>query len=186
MKLFSLRPLAALGAIALCLTLTSGKANAQTVVQASITTNAAITVVDGVDMAFGEWFLVHGGAPANDFNIVLDTAGGVTDTAVAPSLATEITPGPVSGTVTVELPAAATVQMTRGVIADFADPGLTLTAITYATATEAEAPLLLVAVPVTVTAPATPETVSFGATVAVTATPGDAIHTASFAVSFAY
>jgi hypothetical protein len=180
--------LAVQGAFALMLAF-SPTANAQTVVQASISTSSAITVADGADMAFGEWFLAVGGA-GGPFSLTLSTAGVITDDAGASSFAEEITPGAVVGTVTATTPTGVdgiVLQMTRDAIVPFADAGLTLENITYMTTTEAEDALdEATAVPVTVLVGGTPELVSFGADIAVSATPADGTHTASFTVSFAY
>jgi hypothetical protein len=188
MNVKSMKIMAVQGAFALMLAF-SPTANAQTVVQSSITTSAAITVTDGNDMAFGEWFLVVGGA-GTGFSLTLATDGTFSDTATAPDVATEITAGAVVGTVTVQTPTGADgieLQMTRDTITDFTDAGLTLENITYMTATEVEAAFdEATPVPVTVVLGGTPETVSFGADIAVSATPADGTHAASFTVSFAY
>lgn len=177
---------AAFGVMALGIAALSGSANAQTPINVSLDTNSAITVVDGADFDFGEWFLVHDGA--DDFELNMTGAGVLTVANIATSVATELTSVDQPADLTVETPAAAVVQMTRGVITDFGDAALTLAAITYTTATEGpDDPLpQAVASPVTVVAGATPETVSFGADIQVTGTPADGNHTANFTVSFAY
>lgn len=184
------KTLAVCGLIALGFAVFSPSAKAQTTVQTSITTSSAITVTDGDDIDFGTWFLVHGGLPADDFTLVMDTTGAITDNIVAQdATAIELTAANQNGTVDVTTPLGAdnvVLQMTRGAINDFADAGLSLTAVTYATATEAEAPLLLAAVPVTVLVGGTDEEVAFGATITVTGTPVDNTHTATFSVTFAY
>lgn len=183
--------LAAFAALALVLAFSSGSAHAQTV-QSSITTSSAITATDGVDMAFGTWFLLHGpGGAGDDFSLTIDTAGVITDDIVAQaSVATELVAGPAAaGTVLVTVPLGAdgvVLQMTRGAITDFPSAALTMQNVTYSTASQVEAPFNLVAVPVTVITGGTDETVSFGADILVTATPADGLNTASFVVSFAY
>jgi hypothetical protein len=161
-------------------------------VTATLTTNSAITVVDGADMNFGTWFLVFRNADL--FSLHLDTATGLT-TAVGAlggtnSLAIETAAGSVLGTVTVNLPAGLNnviLNMQRSATTDMPDAGLTLNAITYDTAIET--PTVMTALtnyPVTVQTGGIAETVTFGADVDVTATPADAVHVGSFTVSFAY
>lgn len=163
-------------------------------VNATLTTNAAITVADGVDMTFGTWFLIF--RNADIFNLHMTTAGVITAVGLGPTPATDsrainILPSPQAGTVTVMLPAGVSgvvLNMQRTAITDFADAGLTLSNITYGTATEGANVALPATtnVPVTAVTGGTPETVSFGADIDVTATPADATHTASFDVSFSY
>lgn len=183
----SMKSLAVLGAFALMLAF-STNANAQTTVQASITTNAAITVADGVDMDYGTWFLAVNGA--DDFLLTMTTAGVVTASGNVTSTATNIVPAVGAGTVTVTTPTGTTntvLQMTRSAIIDFPDAGLTFQNTTYGTAAQgANQALGVVAVPVTVATGGTPQTVSFGGQINVSATPADATHLASFTVSFAY
>jgi hypothetical protein len=163
-------------------------------VNASITTSSAITVADGQDMTFGTWFLIF--RNADNFSLHMTTAGVITAVGLGPTPATDsrainILAAAQVGTVTVQLPAGVSgvvLNMQRTAITDFTDVALTLNNITYATATEG-ANLALPAttnVPVTAVTGGTPETVSFGADIDVTATPADATHTASFDVSFAY
>lgn len=162
-------------------------------VNASITTASAITVADGVDMAFGTWFILF--RNADNFIIRLSSAGVISTTGLAlpanaNSNAVNTLVAPVAGTVTASLPAGVSgvvLNMQRTVITDFTDLALTLNSITYSTTTEAEAPLPATTnVPVTVVTGGTAETVSFGGDVEVTGNPADATHTASFQVSFAY
>ncbi len=185
----SLKSFAAIGALALVLAFLPGGAQAQTI-QSSITTSSAITATDGVDMGFGTWFLIHGGAPANDFTLTMDTAGAVVSTAAPPSVSTELVAGSGQGTVLVTVPAGANgvvLQMTRGAIVDFPSAALTLQNTTYGTVTQgANQPLAGAAVPVTVVTGGVNEVVSFGAQIAVTGTPADGANTGSFSVTFAY
>lgn len=162
-------------------------------VNANITTASAITVADGVDMAFGTWFILF--RNADNFIIRLSTAGVITPVGLGPTPATDSRAintlvGPVAGTVTASLPSGVSgvvINMQRTAITDFADAALTLNTITYSTATEAEAPLPATTnVPVTIVTGGTPETVNFGGDVEVTGNPADLTHTASFIVSFAY
>jgi len=162
-------------------------------VNVSLITNSAITVADGVDMAFGTWFLIFRNADAFELRI---TPAGVTSIqniggGTADSQAVNTIAAPVAGTVTVSLPAGINgivVNMQRTLETDFTDAGLTLTRITYSTVTEPGPTVMTAATnyPVTVVTGGVAETVSFGADIQVTATPADATHTATFQVSFAY
>ena len=186
MTTHTFKTLALVGAIALGMILTPGSAKAQTTVNAAITTNAAVTVVDGVDADFGTWFLAVVSADA--FVLTMDTAGAIVPGGITTSYATETINVDQEATVTVAVPAAAIVlQMTRSPITDMPDAGLTYQNTTYATVTEGpNQPLGAVAVPVTVVAANTAETISFGGEISVTATPANATHTATYTVSFAY
>lgn len=186
----SIKTVALFGAVVLGLAFTSGSAKAQETVNANITTSSAITTTDGVDMGFGTWFaaVVSGDA----FTIgMLSSTGAVTAAGVTTSFAIELVPVDQAGTVTVEMPTGADnvlLQMTATAITDFADPGLSLSALNYTTATEGNDVVLVPLTPVDVTAVTggTPETVRFGGTIDVSATPADAAHVASFDVSFAF
>lgn len=175
-----------MGAVALGMVLTSNSAKAQTTVGASITTSAAITVVDGNDLNFGTWFLAVVGA--DDFLITMPNTGVAVASGNVASFATKTTAVDVPGTMTVSVPAAGIVlQMTRSAISDFTDGGLTFQNPTYTTFTEVgDNPLGLLPVPVTVVAAGTPETITFGGQIHVTATPANQAHTASYTVAFAY
>lgn len=176
-------------------------ANAQTAtIQASITTDAAIDVVDGDDMDFGTWLLIH--RNSDDFELVMDTAGAITTANLAggagDSVAQELTSVDQAATVTVDLPTGASnveLALTRTAITNVAgdldgdgSTALTLQDITYSTATETGNNTLAESTPevVTVVAGGTPETVSFGGTIAVSGQPNDTTHTAAFDVTFAY
>ncbi len=186
MNTHTIKTLALMGAVALGMVLTSHSAKAQTTVNAAITTSAAITVVDGVDMDFGTWFLAVVGA--DDFLLTMPSTGIVTASGNVASFATKTTPVDQAGTMTVSVPAAGIVlQMTRSAITDFADAGLTFQNTTYTTATQVgNNALAALAVPVTVVAAGVPEPITFGGQIHVTATPANQVHTASFTVSFAY
>ncbi|MGZ9109226.1 MAG: hypothetical protein ACXW4B_10460 [Micavibrio sp.] len=183
-----LKTLALFGAVALGLAFIPGTAKAQTV-NATLTTDAGITTVDVSDMGFGTWFLAYIGA--DSFTLDMDTAGTVVANGIATSFATELVPGSGFGEVTVDLPLGANnivLQMTATAITDFADPALTLQSLLYETATElADQPFVpLVGTDVTVVTGGTPESVRFGATIAVSAQPADGLDTATFDVSFAF
>jgi hypothetical protein len=190
MNFKSMKYAAAVAVIALGI---SGQAQAQTPVLTNITTNSAITIVDVQDIEFGTWFLIFRNADAFSLNM---TTAGVSSAVglgggAADSQAIELVAGTGEGQVTVDLPVGLNniqLNMQRDAIVDFADAGLTLTNTTYGTATEGANVALATAtnVPVTVVNGGTPEVVSFGADIAVSATPADAAHSASFNVTFAY
>ncbi len=180
-----------LGKIALtaCLLSAPMQAFAQTAtVQADLITDSAITTNNISNMDFGEWFLVHGGVGTGVLTLTDD--GSVSATATTTpvgSTFTNLTPSGSEGVITVEIPAAAVLTMTRSNTTDFADAGLSLAAVTYVTATESgNIDSDATAVPVTVVAANTPETVTFGGQVGITATPADAAHAATFDVTFSF
>lgn len=157
-------------------------------IQADLVTDSAITTTNVSNMDFGEWFLVHGGVGTGVITLTDDGSVSATATTTpAGSTFTNITPPATEGVITVSIPAATVMTMTRSNTTDFADTGLSLAAVTYRTATEngnidndgdAE--------PVTVTVANTPETVTFGGQVAITDTPADAAHSATFDVTFSF
>lgn len=190
MNFKSMKYAAAVAAIALGI---SGHAQAQTPVLANITTSATITVADIADMEFGSWFLIF--RNADIFSLVMTPAGVVTPTGLGgnptDSQAVVLVAGAGEGQVSANLPTGAdgyVINMQRDAVVDFPDPGLALSAVTYSTATEVGPTLVPAAtnVPVTVVTGGTPEVVSFGSTISVSATPADATHSASFNVTFAY
>lgn len=165
-------------------------------VNVNLTTNSAVTVVDGVDMQFGTWFLVFRNAdlfslrvsPVDGSISTVGLGGGTAD-----SQAINTIPGSQAGTVTVSLPTGingVVVNMQRTATVNFTDTNISLTNIMYDTAQDAGATGVVMTpvtnYPVTIVAGGTPETVRFGADIAVTGTPADGVHTASFDVSFAY
>ncbi len=189
----NIKKIAAVAVALMGITFVSSAANAQTTVNASITTDAAITVVDGNDIDYGTWLLIH--RNSDDFTLTMDTAGVITPGGLGggagDSVAQELVAANQVGTLTVDLPLGATnveLAMQRGAITPFADAALTLQNITYATATETGNNVLAEATPVvaTVVAGGTPETVSFGSEIDVTGQPADTTHTASFDITFAY
>jgi len=186
MKSSPLKLMAFTGAIAL------GFAGAKTVtaqtVVATLITSSAITTTDGTDMDFGTWLIQLDGTDTPTFTMNDTGAFSVVAAGFPGSQVVNITAGVQRGTVLVQTPAPAVLQMTRGGNVAFTDAAMVLTSITYATATETSAALGATAtVPVTVVGSATDETVSFGGVITVgTAQPADATHTASFDVTFAY
>ncbi len=185
----SLLKILSLGIVAIFTLSMSTEARAQTeTVQADLVTNSAITTVNVSNMDFGEWFLVYGGVGTGVLTLT-DNGTVVTTATTTPagSTFTNLTASATEGVVTVQIPAAAVLTMTRSASADFADPGLSLAATTYRTATEnGNIDNNLDAVPVTVVAANVAETVTFGGQVAITATPADAAHAATFDVTFSF
>jgi hypothetical protein len=185
------------GAAILGLAIMAGPVNAAVFtdnadVDITIDTLSGITAADGATMDFGDWLI--GVAAADTASIVMATDGTYTINEGATSQLVELggNASGTAGTVTVDLPAGADeveLQMERGAITDFADAALTLSDITYATATEGDDIPLAEATPVVVTVDTggTPETVSFGATItASNASPANGTHTATFNVVFSY
>ena len=188
MKHINLKTLA-LGATAAFFMISPMQASAQTeTIQADLITNSAITTTNVSNMDFGEWFMVHGGVGTGVITLTDDGTVAVTATTTpAGSTLTNLTASASEGVITVEIPSAAVLTMTRSNTTDFADAGLSLAATTYRTATEngninADAD----AVPVTIVAGGVAETVTFGGQVAMTATPADATHAATFDVTFSF
>ena len=189
----SIKTMAATAALLIGVVGAGSIATAQTPVQAAITTNAAITVVDIRDMAFGTWLLVFRNADA--FSLTMDTTGVITPVGLGGgptnSIALNLVTAPLTARVSANLPAGANgvvINMQRDAIVDMPDLGLTFVSPTYATVTEGanQALPLATPVPVTVVTGGTAEVVDFGGTIDVSATPANATHTASFNVTFAY
>lgn len=165
------------------------KSHAQTeTVQADLVTTSAITTANVSNMDFGEWFLVYGGVGTGVLTLTDDGSVSVTATTTpAGSTFTNLTAAATEGEVTVQIPAPAVMTMTRSSTTDFVDSGLSLAAVTYRTATEnGNIDNDSDTGPVTVTLAATPESVVFGGQVAITGTPTNATHAATFDVTFSY
>jgi len=180
-----------LGKIALtaCLLTAPMQAFAQTeTIQADLITDSAIVTTNVSNMDFGEWFLVHGGVGTGVLQLTDDGSVAVTATTTPiGSTFTNLAGSASEGVITVEIPAAAVLTMTRSNTVDFADAGLSLASVSYRTASENGAINSdATAVPVTVTAANSPETVTFGGEVGISATPADATHTATFDVTFSF
>ncbi len=175
---------------ALICTIAAGNANAQTTVTTTLTTDSSITAVDGADADYGTWFIAYRAPDA--FDLVMDTAGVTSTANIVTSTALNLVLVDQPGDLTVDLPAGANgvvLDMERTAITDFADPALTLTSITYGTATEGANLAFAVTpatVPVTVVTGGTPEPVTFGSTIAVTGQPVDGADTADYDVTFSF
>ena len=167
----------------------SGVAKAQTAtVQADLITTSAITAGTVSAMDFGEWFLVYGGVGTGVLTLTDDGSNSATATTTpAGSTFTNLTASTSEGQVDVTIPAPAVMTMTRSNTTDFTHGGLSLAAVTYRTATEnGNIDSDASAGPVTVTTGGVAEAVKFGGNVAITATPADATHAATFDVTFSY
>lgn len=170
-----------------------GQAQAQTVITTNLDVDSAITVAPGNDIEFGTWLLVYRNADAFSLVMAPDT-GNITPTGLGggagDSVAISLVAGTGQGNLTVDLPVGANgiaINMTRGAITDMPSTALTLQNITYNTTTEGNQPFLQATnEPVTVVTGGTPETVSFGAEIAVSAQPLDGPHSGTFTVNFAY
>jgi len=169
----------------------SNYAFAQTeTVNATLITSSAITTADVSDMDFGEWLIqfTAGDAPVltltNDGSVATTQTGSVANG----SQVINITATATEGVVNVQTPGTSALTITRSASGDFADAGLSLTTTSYRTANDGNNSLDADTDTgtVTVLAAATDEAVTFGGTVAITATPGDATHTAQFDVTFSY
>lgn len=157
-------------------------------VNVSFTTTSTINTVDVSDMDFGTFMVIVAGG--DNPTITLTDDGNATATVAnnANSTVTQIIAPATEGVVTVETPAPVVLTMTRSASVDFADANLSLTSVTYNTATENSTAINANGAngPVTVVAGATPEAVNFGGVITATATPGDAAHTATFLVTFTF
>ncbi len=170
----------------------SSKANAQSeTLNATLATSSAIDTVVVTNLDFGE-FLVRWVTPDTP-TLTLSSTGAVA-TAIAGvvnSTIVQITAPANRGEITVEIPAGNVIMdLNRSAITDFTDAALTLSTVTYTTATEtvsATVPASPATVPVTVVAADTPETIRFGGVIDISGIPVDnAAHTASFSVTLAY
>lgn len=189
MKLLNKKYLAAASALVLGVAAFGSTAQAQTTVNATFTTSSGITVLPGNTMDFGTYLLQVGGGDNPTLTLSDDGSNAVVVANNPNSQIIEITAPATEGSVTVDAAANGTeLTMTRDAAStvDFVDTGLSLTAVTYRTATEtgnidADGDTGTV----TVVTAGTPETVTFGGVITATATPADTTHAASFTVSFA-
>lgn len=185
----SFKLLAYSSAAVLALSVYGKPAQAQTeTLVATLITSSAIdtTLVSGMD--FGTWLIQFA---ANSTPSITLTDSGVASTSqtgtLGNSTVVEITDSANEGVVTVTIPGPAVLDLTRGTVTDFAATGLSLSTITYDTATQTSTVLAANTVqPVTVVAANVAETIRFGGIVTITGTPADGTHTASFNVTLAY
>lgn len=192
MRLTKLRLMAFTSAAALGLALPLNGALAQTeTVNLTFTTTSAIASTDTSDMDFGTWVTQIGAvdAAADDVTLTLTSDGSATASAAnsTDSVMIEVTAPATEGVVNVQTPAASSLTMTRSNEVGFADGNLSLTSVSYRTASEG--PTVIAPAgngPVTVVGAATDEPVNFGGEITFDDTPADGAHTASFDVTFSY
>lgn len=198
MRFNTLKTFAAVAVIAVVAM--SGQANAQLVdnqdVDVTIATNSAIDVQHVADIDFGEWFVIVRSGETPTLTIAPDGPVNATVAGETDSDLTELTAGTGPGQLTVEVPAATVMTMTRGAAGQpatspFADSNIVLTDVTYTTATEAAAISLNADGEdgvVTVVAGATPENINLGAVLTFNDTPDDDLspHTATVNLQLAY
>ncbi|MEZ5814799.1 MAG: hypothetical protein R3E13_08830 [Alphaproteobacteria bacterium] len=194
MKPISTKALAFASALVLGTAISSGSAIAQTeTVNAQLITSSAITTVDVSDMDFGTYLIqfTAGDTPVlnltNDGSVLVTQVGSVANG----SQVVQITAPATEGVVTVDVPAPASLTMTASAFTDIVDAGLTLDVATFRTASENGSVITGGAVDAAdtitvVTGGGTPETVTFGGQIDISATPADATHTAQFDVTFSY
>lgn len=184
-----LRLLAYSSAFALAVCFHGQQAQAQTeTVTATLITSSAIDSAVTTGMDFGTWLIQFAANSTPSITLTNDGSAGTSQTGViGNSTVVEITDSANEGVVTVTTPAPTVLDLTRGTVTDFAQTVLSLSTITYDTATESSTVLAAnAAQPVTVVAGNTAETVRFGGIVTITGTPTDATHTATFNITFAY
>ena len=175
-------------AIALCI---GGKEDAIAQVTQSITatlkTSSAITVAKVSDMDFGEW-LVRFVDNTPSITLTDDGTASTSQTGtLGNSIVVEIVDGASEGVVTASIPAAATLQLSRGAITNFLATGISLNTITYDTDHGTTATLAAnTPVNFVVSAANTPEQVNLGGVINITGNPTDGTHTASFVLTFQY
>ncbi len=191
MRRKTLKLLAFTGAIALGAATTS-HVFAQTVVPITFSTTSAITVANVSALDFGTWVAQIGAVDdgANDVTLTLtdDTSVAATSGGVTDSVLIQVTAPATEGAITVDTPAPAVLTMTRDSSNAISDANITLTAVSYRTATQAgniDSDLDTATVTVLVGA-GTAETVTFGGELTFLATPTDNAHTGDFTVSFSY
>ncbi len=181
LRLLACASIAAIGSAA-----TVSGAFAQTTVNVpvTLTTSSAITVANTADMDFGSWIMVYDNGVST---LVLDpltavvtpTSGGGTTVLVESTASASV------GTVTVSTPAAASINHWGSVTVDFADAGLALATLTYSLNGAGT-----VGVPgatgTTITTTGGTDTITYGGTTTMSATPADAAHTATVQISLEY
>lgn len=186
MRRNTLKFLALTGAVAFGFALSNDASAQVEIVNAKLITSSAITSNDVSDMDFGTWFINFvAGTPF--LSLTNDNTHVASALTPGTSVLTNITQSATEGVVTVQTPSPSSLTMTRSATNNFATAGLSLATVSYRTASQngninADAATGTV----TVLAGLTDETVRFGGTIAVTADPPDATHTADFTVTFSY
>jgi len=186
MRRKTLKLLACASVLAIGSTAVISEAFAQTTVDVpvTLTTSTAITVANTADMDFGEWIMIYNNGNSTLVlnpltGVVTPTSGGGTTVLVESVASASV------GTVTVQTPAAAALNHWFTLTLDFADAGLALTVPTYSLNGGG-----VVNVPgatgTTIATTGAVDTITYGGTATMSATPTDAAHTATVQISFAY
>ncbi len=192
MRRNTLKLLAFTSAVALSMSLSNNSFAQTETVNATLITSSAITTTDTSDMDFGTWLIQLTAAEIADDGITITLSDDQTATATAgdidnASQVVQITAPATEGVVNVQIPAPGNLTMTRGALTDFVDAALSLTTVTWNTASTASATIAAAGTgTVTVLAGSTDERIDFGGIVTATDTPGDGTHSASFDVTFTY
>ncbi len=193
MRRNTLKLMALTSAIALSFAFTNNSFAQTETVNATLITSSAITSADVSDMDFGTWLIQLTAAEisANGITITLTDDQSATSTAGSidnSSQVVQITAPASEGVVTVQTPAPSTLTMSTGTLTDFTDPGLTLSSVTWNSASTPSATIAMSSsATVTVTAGATDERIDFGGVITADGSnPVDGTHTASFDVTFTY
>ncbi len=180
LKLLACASIVAFGATAI------SEVRAQTTVNVpvTLTTDSAITVANTADMDFGSWIMVYDNGAST---LVLDplTAVVTPGSGGGNTVLVESTASASVGTVTVATPASASVNHWGTVTVDYTDAGLALTLPTYSLNGAATTAVPAVT-GTTITTTGATDTITYGGTTTMSATPGDASHTATVQISFQY
>lgn len=183
----TLKLLACASIITLGSSVIASKSYAQTTedVPVTLTTTSAITLTNTATMDFGTWVMIDG---TSDSTIVLDPVTGVvTPTANGGATLVQSVASASVGTNTIQTPASAAVNHWGVVQTDFADAGLSLGTLTYSYNGGATAALPAVTgTTITTTGAPTNDTIEYGGTVTLSATPADQAHTATVRISVEY
>lgn len=198
MRRNTLKLMALTSAVALGFAFSGSDAQAQTgSVQASLTTQATITVTAGNDLDYGTWFIYMPTGTDDTFTLVMDpqattvtaNIGAGVDT-VQQSAGVEITASANVGDIVIQTPAAATVNMFATISSDFTSGQLSFGSPTYSLNGAATASLSTASgSPTSFTSTGgADDTISLGGTITVSAGAGitDTTHTADIDVTFSY
>ena len=187
MRRKTLKLLTCASAVAIGSAIAANGAFAQTTVNVpvTLTSNSAITVANTADMDFGSWILIDG---TSDSTLVLSPVTRVvTPTANGGATVVESVASASVGTVTISTPASAAVNHWYSNITDFPDAGLSLGTLTYSyNGAAAVAVPAATGTTITTTGSPTTDTLEYGGTVTLSATPANAAHTATVTISFEY
>ncbi len=161
------------------------------VVAAQLITNSAITLTAGDTIDFGTWSLVHpAAAGTNDITLTMNPSTGAVSENVPGglSVAVEITAGVQAGSITVQTPVAATLDIFGSVTNDMSssDTALALTAPTFSYAGGATTSLPLATGTATVASTGGADVARFGGLITIDQTPADLTHPGEISVTFTY